>query len=88
MALRHAKRDLSDVQRAVEERQKRQQRDGRVVQSGGTVYAKDGREAVLKRKQQAEEKAAATAERAQKRRKAKEIIPPSDPFIHWVPDQN
>jgi hypothetical protein len=63
-------------------------RGSRVVQSRGIVYAKDGWEAVLNRKQQAEEKTAAAAERAQKRKKIKEKIPPSNPFIHWVPDQN
>jgi hypothetical protein len=81
LALRQAKCDLSEIQKEVEQRQKRQQRDGRVIQSGGTVYAKDGQEAVLKRKQQVEEKAAAAAERAQKKKKPKTNNPPNDPFI-------
>ena len=91
LALRQATRDISEIQKQVEQRQKRQQRDGRVVQSGGTVYTKDGREAVLKRHQQAEEKAAAAAERARKRRKAQDQSRnqhTQDPFIHWVPGQN
>ena len=46
LALRQATRDISEIQKQVEQRQKRQQRDGRVIQSWGTVYAKDGREAV------------------------------------------
>jgi hypothetical protein len=75
----------------VEQQQKRQQRDDRVIQSGGTVYAKDGREAVLKRQRQADEKAATAAERAWKRRKTQDnsrIQSTQDPFIHWVPGQN
>jgi hypothetical protein len=49
LALRQATRDISEIQKQVEQQQKRQQWDGRVIQSGGTVYTKDGREAVLKR---------------------------------------
>jgi hypothetical protein len=81
LALRQAKCDLSEIQKEVEQRQKRQQRDGRVIQSGGTVYGKDRRKAVLKRKQQVEEKAAAAAEQAQKKKKPKTNNPPDDPFI-------
>ena len=91
LALRQVTRDISEIQKQVEQRQKWQQRDGRVIQNRGTVYAKDGREAVLKRQQQADEKAAAVAERARKRRKTQDnsrTQPTQDPFIHWVPRQN
>ncbi|KAF2176829.1 hypothetical protein K469DRAFT_396100 [Zopfia rhizophila CBS 207.26] len=47
--LKQAKQDLADITNARQRRQKRQQTDRRQIQSGGILYAKDGREAVIER---------------------------------------
>jgi hypothetical protein len=41
------KRDLEEITQASKSRIKRQQTDRRVVQAGGTLYARDAREAVI-----------------------------------------
>ncbi|KAF2177076.1 hypothetical protein K469DRAFT_721028 [Zopfia rhizophila CBS 207.26] len=75
-----AQKDLADIQHEVEQRQKRQQGDRRVVQKGRTIYAKAARDAVTKRNQNAADKAAGKASQDSK----KPTSQPKPPQINLV----